>query len=141
MLQLSRPSPSPCLQPRATSRELRVTRCRGHSIGIGMYHPVHVFFCDLGVSWQHKAICCGSCNVWYHNSCIELCSSDYEHLQHSSVDWVCAKINTALTTSQTRNSPRKCNGTPTSKSNSNVSTSNRYSPNAGSDQSNLARTN
>ena len=48
-------------------------------------------YCELGVSWQHKAVCCEDCSVWYHNSCIELCTTDYENLQRSDVDWICVK--------------------------------------------------
>ena len=48
-------------------------------------------YCDLGVSFKHRAVCCDNCSIWYHNSCIELCTEEYEHLQHSNVSWLCAK--------------------------------------------------
>ncbi|KAL8565040.1 hypothetical protein ACOMHN_003416 [Nucella lapillus] len=41
-------------------------------------------YCDDGVA-------CDNCDVWYHTSCISMCSSDYALLQRSNVQWICPK--------------------------------------------------
>jgi len=51
--------------------------------------------CELKVSWAHRAVCCDECSLWYHKSCIEMCTPDYEQLQNSNVSWLCCKCYTA----------------------------------------------
>ena len=47
--------------------------------------------CELPVSWNCQAVCCDGCDVWLHKSCIELCSTDFELLQRSNVQWMCCR--------------------------------------------------
>lgn len=47
--------------------------------------------CERKVNWSHKAICCDSCSLWYHKSCISMCSSDFDNI--GSVSWHCFKCN------------------------------------------------
>lgn len=50
--------------------------------------------CRKPVTWENeRAICCDECDIWYHSSCLELCSSSSELFQHNSVSWLCAKCN------------------------------------------------
>jgi hypothetical protein len=36
-------------------------------------------------------IACDDCSVWYHKSCVDLATADFEHLQRSTVAWICPK--------------------------------------------------
>ena len=47
--------------------------------------------CEHPVTWDHKGVCCDGCDVWHHQSCIELCTYDYELLERSNVQWLCCK--------------------------------------------------
>ena len=47
--------------------------------------------CDYPVTWNCSGVACDSCNIWFHASCIELCSNDYELLNRSNVQWLCHK--------------------------------------------------
>ena len=47
--------------------------------------------CDRPVTWSREGICCDNCSIWHHCSSIELCSTDYELLQRSNVQWMCCK--------------------------------------------------
>ena len=44
-------------------------------------------FCELAVSWSpnEEAVCCDECSIWYHRSCLEMCTKDYSLLQRSNV--------------------------------------------------------
>ena len=33
-------------------------------------------FCELRVNWSHKALCCDSCSLWYHKTCLSMASGD-----------------------------------------------------------------
>jgi len=47
--------------------------------------------CERPVTWSNEGICCDCCSIWHHRSCIELCTTDYELLQRSNVQWMCCK--------------------------------------------------
>ncbi|CAC5376108.1 unnamed protein product [Mytilus coruscus] len=47
--------------------------------------------CEHPVTWNCEGVCCDDCNIWHHKSCIELCSTDYDLLQRSNVQWLCCK--------------------------------------------------
>ncbi|VDI33330.1 Hypothetical predicted protein [Mytilus galloprovincialis] len=47
--------------------------------------------CERPVTWSTEGVCCDCCSIWHHRSCIELCTTDYELLQRSSVQWMCCK--------------------------------------------------
>ena len=47
--------------------------------------------CDSPVTWKCRGVACDACSIWYHGSCIELCSSDYALLNRSHVQWLCHK--------------------------------------------------
>ena len=47
--------------------------------------------CEIPVTWSNEGVCCDCCSVWRHKSCIELCTTYYELLQRSNVQWMCCK--------------------------------------------------
>ncbi|CAC5403689.1 unnamed protein product [Mytilus coruscus] len=47
--------------------------------------------CERPVTWSREGVCCDCCSIWHHRSCIELCTTDYELLQRSNVQWMCCK--------------------------------------------------
>ena len=52
-------------------------------------------FCDKPVTWEHqRAICCDTCDVWYHSHCLECTNTDITLLQNTNVSWICCKCNT-----------------------------------------------
>ena len=48
-------------------------------------------FCDQPVTWNCKGIACDGCNVWFHLSCADMASCDYDVLGRSSVVWPCPR--------------------------------------------------
>ena len=54
-------------------------------------------FCELRVNWSHKALCCDSCSLWYHKTCLSMASGDFAHLENeSNTPWHCIKCRTPL---------------------------------------------
>ena len=45
--------------------------------------------CDLEVSWSEKAICCDSCDRWFHTDCQGIGNSTYARLSDSKFSWHC----------------------------------------------------
>lgn len=47
--------------------------------------------CELDVSWNMKAVLCDQCSAWYHKSCLDMCSAEYNrHVSEGSgVIWIC----------------------------------------------------
>ena len=45
--------------------------------------------CEIPVTLSNEGACCDCCSMWHHKSCIELCTTDYELLQRSNVQWMC----------------------------------------------------
>ncbi|KAL8612269.1 hypothetical protein ACOMHN_038181 [Nucella lapillus] len=48
-------------------------------------------YCEEPVTSYCDGVACDNCDVWYHTSCISMCSSDYALLQRSNVQWICPK--------------------------------------------------
>ena len=44
--------------------------------------------CQDDVDFGQKAICCDSCDVWFHHTCASMSNSQYSDL-HSRTDWFC----------------------------------------------------
>ena len=54
-------------------------------------------FCELRVNWSHKALCCDSCSLWYHKTCLSMASGDFAHSENeSNTSWHCIKCRTPL---------------------------------------------
>ncbi len=56
-------------------------------------------FCELPVSWTTPGVECEACDVWFHKSCLEMCTRDYQNLPNMS--WICCccdSINCSNTT-------------------------------------------
>ena len=47
--------------------------------------------CESPVTWNCRGVACDACSIWYHGSCIEMCSKDYALLNRSCVQWLCHK--------------------------------------------------
>ena len=45
--------------------------------------------CKKGVTWSQKAICCDTCNIWYHANCQDMPSLNYQCLDSSNISWHC----------------------------------------------------
>ena len=60
--------------------------------GPSTQHPCGV--CEGNVTWSRPAACCDQCSVWYHKSCMEMASDEYENIQPSHVIWLCCKCDT-----------------------------------------------
>ena len=60
--------------------------------------------CEIPVTWSNEGVCCDCCSVWHHKSCIELCTTDYELLQRSNVQWMCCKCDSLNVSSFTYHS-------------------------------------
>ena len=35
-------------------------------------------YCELPVNWSHRAICCDKCTIWYHKSCADLSTQEFD---------------------------------------------------------------
>ncbi|CAC5403961.1 unnamed protein product [Mytilus coruscus] len=47
--------------------------------------------CDHLVTCMCDGVSSNECDIWYHISCIELCTVDSELLQRSNIQWICCK--------------------------------------------------
>ena len=54
-------------------------------------------YCELQVGWSRRALCCDSCSLWYHKTCLSMASDDYARLEeNASMSWHCLKCHTPL---------------------------------------------
>ena len=49
-------------------------------------------WCELNVDWSQLAVCCDECDHWYHKTCINMTSIEYNDVSDES--WKCAKCKT-----------------------------------------------
>ena len=47
--------------------------------------------CEDPVTWNCRGVACDNCSVWYHGSCMELCTNDFALLDKSNIQWLCHK--------------------------------------------------
>ena len=47
--------------------------------------------CQESVTWPCKGICCDSCDIWFHHSCVDMGSAEYEALSRPTVAWICPR--------------------------------------------------
>jgi hypothetical protein len=49
--------------------------------------------CEEAVNDSQRAFCCDGCDIWYHKTCISMCTQDFEHLENRSISYICYKCN------------------------------------------------
>ena len=48
--------------------------------------------CQQFVTWKHKAMCCDTCNTWFHTQCESFGDTLYDTMQNSNTwNWLCLK--------------------------------------------------
>ena len=50
--------------------------------------------CEHPVTWSDVGLCCDGCNIWYHKSCIDLCTAELDSIGKDNVVWLCCKCET-----------------------------------------------
>jgi hypothetical protein len=50
--------------------------------------------CEHPVTWSDVGPCCDGCNIWYHKSCIDLCTAELDSIGKDNVVWLCCKCET-----------------------------------------------
>ena len=51
-------------------------------------------YCELAVNWSQKGICCDDCSLWFHKTCVDISSGEYDRLSNIQVGWKCFRCNT-----------------------------------------------
>ena len=47
--------------------------------------------CEHPVTWNCAGVACDDCSIWFHKTCIDMCSKDFDILNRSNVNWLCCK--------------------------------------------------
>ena len=47
--------------------------------------------CEHPVTWNCAGVACDDCSIWFHKSCIDMFSKDFDMLNRSNVNWLCCK--------------------------------------------------
>ena len=50
-------------------------------------------FCDLDVEYGMKALQRDGCDMWYHKTCVSMCTQDYRNLENNSISYICCRCN------------------------------------------------
>ena len=50
-------------------------------------------YCQLHVGWENSGINCDNCEIWFHRSCADLSTSEYNRLSEISTEWRCYRCN------------------------------------------------
>ena len=48
-------------------------------------------FCELKVDYGMRALQCDDCEMWYHRTCISMCTEDYISLENNSKTYLCCR--------------------------------------------------
>jgi hypothetical protein len=48
-------------------------------------------FCDVDVKYGMKALQCEDCDMWYHKTCVSMCTQDYRNLENNSISFICCR--------------------------------------------------
>jgi len=49
--------------------------------------------CERSVNDTQRAFCCDGCDLWYHKTCLSMCTQDFEYLENRSISYICYKCN------------------------------------------------
>ena len=44
--------------------------------------------CSEPVTWEQNAICCDSCDVWFHKECIEMSTTLFNYISNADISWI-----------------------------------------------------
>ena len=50
-------------------------------------------FCEINVEYGMKALQCDNCEMWYHKTCVSICTENYENLENNSKTYLCCRCN------------------------------------------------
>ena len=62
--------------------------------GPGLASIYQCGYCEAPVGWSQDRLCCDDCDLWYHKSCVDMSSGEYDQVSAVHVDWYCYKCRT-----------------------------------------------